>query len=559
MNNSKTESAEMKTIRLANMGTTKCGKTTSLAVLTDVSDIINQLAQSDDGRTKTTVEYHIVPQTEEKGILIEKIDLFEQNIMGSADGNVEEYNLQLDKFGVLKSVFDLKPLNRGQNVREYIRQQVCKLEGGFVGINQLKKLMCSETIDRFVRKLTLRVPAHQNLVLFLKEKNIDLRVRDTRGLLDIVLSKDLKSQTSKSLLELGLDNLDGVIFFCSGEYPNVIAELYEEILKSVFESIPIFLFHNKTDFMYENFTTNGQPVTSENVESMIKQIQEKTHPIFKEKTILGKSRPTFKLMEQLQIGSFENGVFSFKNTYFANETVQFLLPTCVSLDEVLTDGSTSDEFAFYQATTLISYKKTIDMILQLHDGMDKIFSANIAQNIIKHINMQLKDTLENDFSKYNNACNGYHSTRFVRPQLTYLTIDQINNDISNNEYQPLGSRGGITTQDGGKLRYATTAVVAVTARKWITHLISNIVLEEPLKDINGDFVFDNTKTTPDIQQILLRKALLDKLYKQYTDIAATIQYYLIINRDTVVEGIKNTCKENNTLYDVITEIVSLFR
>lgn len=82
--------------------------------------------------------------------------------------------------------------------------------------------MCSESIDRFVKKITLRVPAEKSLALFLEKKNIDLRVRDTRGFLDLVLKEDLKAQTYKSLSELGLDGLDGVIFFCSDSYPIAI-------------------------------------------------------------------------------------------------------------------------------------------------------------------------------------------------------------------------------------------------------------------------------------------------------------------------------------------------
>lgn len=554
MNYSKTKSTEMKTIRLANVGTTKCGKTTSIAVLTDVAETIIQLAQNDEGRTKTTVEYHIVPKIEQKGLLIEEIDLFEQNIMGSADGNVEKYNSQLDKFSVLSSVLGLSQLNEETNVREHIRQQICKLEDKFADVDQLKKLMCSESIDRFIRKLTLCVPAQRSLAPFLEKNKIDLRIRDTRGLLDIVLDRDLEEQTSKSLSELGLDDLDGVAFFCSDSYPNFVPKLYKDVLKSVFESIPIFLVHNKINFMYQNFPHTDSPEElSKNIKNMIKQIQEKKHPIYEDREILEKSKPTFQLMEELKIGSFENDVFSFTDAYFKNEMIQFLLPSCSSLNE-----PTSDKFMFYQETTIISYENIILMILQLHEGMDKIFSANIAQNIIQQINMRCKDILEKDFLKYENACNGSYSTSFVKPQLTYLTKEQLIKDISNDKVQLLGSRCGITTMNNGKLRYATTAVVAVTARKWITYLISDIVLEESLKDSNGDFIFDNTKTPIDIQQNLLRKALLNRLYKQYTDTEATIQNYLLIKRETVVDGIRETRSVNNTLYNVITEIIRFF-
>ena len=303
MNNSlNNSSTSAKTITLANMGTTKCGKTTSIAVLTNVPQLIINLASGDDGRTKTTVEYHIVQETECNGIFIEDVDLFEQNIMGSVDGNLEKYNVQIKKYKVLSDVLKLTTLDEGQNVKEYIKKQIESLKGEPANEKLLKKLMCSETIDTFVRKLILRVPAKLELALFLKDQHIDLRIRDTRGLLDVVLNDDIKAQTSKSLSELGLDNLDGIVFFCSDEYPNIVAELYKDTLKSVFEALPVFLVHNRTDFMFEMFSMNDQKPILDNVQSMVESVQCGNHQIFKPESTAAKSNSTFRLLEKLKIG-----------------------------------------------------------------------------------------------------------------------------------------------------------------------------------------------------------------------------------------------------------------
>lgn len=566
MNNSlNISSISAKTITLANIGTTKCGKTTSIAALTNVPEIIINLASGDDGRTKTTVEYHIVQNTEDNGIFIEDIDLFEQNIMGSVDGNLEKYNLQIKKYKVLTDVLKLTTLDERQNVKEHIKEQIESLKGEPASEQLLKKLMCSETIDTFVRKLILRVPANPTLTLFLKDQNIDLRIRDTRGLLDIVLNNDLKSQTSKSLSELGLDNLDGIVFFCSDTYPNIVTELYKDVLKSVFESLPVFLVHNRTDFMFEMFNLNGQKATVDNVRHMIENIQEEKHPVFSPEAVAVKSKSTFKLLDQLDIGEFykdksDKKKFRFNDSYFTNEKIQFLLPSCTSFSEDENNFLEELDFEFYTLTVNASFEKMLNMISALQEGMELIFEANIAKNIIITENNARIQELKNDFSRYDNPYVGYGATSFTKPQLQYLSCSDINNDITNPSLNGsrIGPRGGITTMNNGKLRYATTAVVAVTARRWITYLISKISLENPLVDSNENPIFDGTVTTLEIQQNLLRKALFNKLYKNYTDTEATIQYYLLVNRNYVVDAINNTCKQDNSIDAVVTDIVNNF-
>lgn len=562
LNNSRTS---VKTITLANMGTTKCGKTTSIAVLTNVPQLIIKLASGDDGRTKTTVEYHIVQETEYNGIFIEDVDLFEQNIMSSVDGNLEKYNAQIKKYKVLSDVLKLTTLVEGQNVKEHIKRQIENLKGEPANEKLLKKLMCSETIDTFVRKLILRVPANLALALFLKDQNIDLRIRDTRGLLDIMLNNDLKSQTSKSLSELGLDNLDGIVFFCSDTYPNIVTELYKDVLKSVFESLPVFLVHNRTDFMFEMFSFNGQKPTTDNVKSMMDDIQGEKHQFFKPEAVAAKSKSTFELLTQLNIGKFyedksDNKKFEFNDSYFTNERIQFLLPSCTSLSQTANNFLGKSDFEFYTLTVISSFEKMLNMISVLHEGMELIFKANIARNIVITENNTRIQELTDDFSHYDNSYVGYRATSFTKPQLQYLSCSDINNDIANSSLNGsrIGPRGGITTMNNGKLRYATTAVVAVTARRWITYLISRISLKNPLVDSNGKSIFDSTVTTLEIQQNLLRKALLNRLYKNYTDTEATIQYYLLVNRNYAVNAINNTCKQNNSIDDVVTDIVNNF-
>ena len=93
---------EIRRIVLAYFGGTKGGKTTGIAALTKIPDVIIDLASGDDGRTKTTVQYHIVPDeelseiSEEEELLIlrntffyiNKVSLFDENVI-KLDGRFE--------------------------------------------------------------------------------------------------------------------------------------------------------------------------------------------------------------------------------------------------------------------------------------------------------------------------------------------------------------------------------------------------------------------------------------------------------------------------------------
>lgn len=278
MNDVLTKDAYLKDITrrivLAYFGGTKGGKTTGIAALTKIPDVIIDLASGDDGRTKTTVQYHIVPSEQLSGILVEDVEIFEQNIIGSVAGDIQKYNEQLKKDPVLKKVLKLEPLDEGDDVRKYVSGHMKQYRGTTPSIETLKLLMCSENIDRYIRRITLAVPAHSDVADYIIMNKIDLFIRDTRGLLDIALDDNNgKKQSSRTLRELGLEGLDGIVFFCSESYPNIIQELYHDTFKSVFQSVPVFLVA-RDNMMFKIFNMNSQPTNYKNGESLIDNIQQ---------------------------------------------------------------------------------------------------------------------------------------------------------------------------------------------------------------------------------------------------------------------------------------------
>lgn len=551
-----------KTITLAYFGATKGGKTTGIATLTAIPDQIIELASGDDGRTRTTVQYHINSDNISEDIAIERIELSKQNIIDSDRGDVAGYNARVKKNKVFKDVLGLSELNEGEDVETYVLDKIEEFENKVVPLKELKQLMCTESIDKYIRRLTIKVPAQKDIAEYLRNNKIDLFIRDTRGLLDIALNDNkVEEQSSKSLRELGLENLDGIVFFCSDSYPNIIQDLYKDTFENVFKSVPVFLV-DRVDTMFEIFKMNGQPVNINNISSLITQIQDGTHPIHS--NIESKFYPTFKLMKYFDITEIDKQAheLSFKDTYFNQQKVEFILPNCPSLTDlsIFQNINTQtivakEDFLFYQMVSVVSCLRMIDMICNLQDNMQKLIQKSIATKYLWDICNSSMDILEKDFKGYD-CYRG--NTNYVRPQLDAVSRDRILQDIEDSNIELLGNRNGITTIDKstGRLRYPTTAVSAVTARIWISKLISDIDLKEDLKESESNkLLFPDLKGNVAAQSILLRKALYSILYKKFTDTDASIRYYLIVDRHKAVKGINTRRNKQNTAYSAFAEVV----
>ncbi|WP_238653912.1 hypothetical protein [Paenibacillus piscarius] len=556
-------------IVLAYFGGTKGGKTTGIAALTKIPDVIIDLASGDDGRTKTTVQYHIVSNEQLSDILVEDIEIFEQNIVGSITGDIQKYNEQLKKEPVLKKVLGLEPLAEGDDVRKYVSGHMKQFKGTTPSIEKLKLLMCSENIDRYIRRITLAVPAHSDVADYIIKNRIDLFIRDTRGLLDIALdSNNGKEQSPRTLRELGLEGLDGIVFFCAESYPNIIQELYHDTFKSVFQSVPVFLIA-RDNMMFKIFNMNSQPTNYENVESLIDNIQQGRNTFYtdiEEQYFLN----TFALMEKFDITSFDSVVrsYRFKDTFFNQQKVEFLLPSCASLKSLsvsklhssMSNGniSTQPDFIFYQTIAVVSCIKMLKMICHLQEGMSSILKSGLASDCLWNVCLEPvnMNSLEKDFSRYDNYHTSYDATSYVKPQFTTISKGRIEQDIDDETVELLGSRGGITTTNNGKLRYPTTAVTAVTSRQWISKLISSITIKGNLTNpITNEELFPDLQGNMKAQETLLQKALYYILYKRYTDVNATIQYYLLVDRNKVVDGILRRRNARNTSFTSFIEVI----
>lgn len=513
-----------KTIAL--IGPTKQGKTTFIAALAESPDILINCSKGDSNRTKVTISHHFDTDAD-SDITIESVEFREKFSFGGE--KPEERNL---KFNKLMESDDKKLLSQlgfaqvppGTDLKNYIDDVLKSYENTAVDEKLLKTLITTEGIDKYVKRITLKVKPNEELSKALKAHNTDLFIRDTRGLLDIMVTEDKNIQNIPSLSDLGLNELDGVIFFASNNIPNIVLSLYADTLKNVLKSVPVFLVAHDQG-MIKEYKRIYYDINKENIIEFITRIQNIVNPFYAYDDITTDFfHDTISLFENSDLQIMENGEFC--DTFFQLNKAEFLVPMVRELKAKGndTEGAVqSENFLFFSMVCTQSLCMMLDMIYELFENMQKLskFAANQLRKAYEAD--QKKGTLLNDIANYN-----YCSTTYMRPQLTYCTAETIVEQIADTHYEPLGPRGGITTMDHGELRYPATAVLAVTSRRYIYYLIYTTEVNDDIRDLFPD-INDN------ILNKLLHKTLMCFLYR-FTDSFASIQQYNIVSRWDVKGG-----------------------
>lgn len=533
-----------KKIVLALLGQTKAWKTTFAALLSTDFQRIIEISTQPNYRTKITTEYCFEPNAK---LNISEIIPFIENIMGSADGNTDKYNINIEKHKeILQDILHLEQVNERTDLREYIEYQLNLLCGSEISNEDLVKILTCEGISEFIKKIQVTLPPVKEIAEMLNKHNIQLVLRDTRGILDVV-KKDDNTISVPSLNDLGLDNLDGIIFFATESYPNIVADIYGHTLEAVMKALPIFLIGKDPYLYYIATNSNKSP------DDMINTIQQRKHDIYKtiDKTIFGN---TFKLFSEIGImDEVENGNHEYKEYYYNIRQTEYLLPVIDSLT-TLTDVSKlceKDDFKFLQNLTINVVIDIISKTIYIGDNRFLVLGdpVVIEQTKVALQNFDLVCEVYKDWELFDQKDRSH--TKYIRPVLQDKTRSDINNIILDSSNLFLGKYNGITTQSNGKWRYPATIVSAVSARILIMSFLQNFTLD----GTNGVEILNMQKMPISSQTLYIRKVLQDFLYRYYTDVYATISGYPIINRSTIVESMKKISKNLGKTLDVFPLVI----
>lgn len=529
---------------LAILAQTKFGKSTLLALLSKIFFRLLKIFSLASGRTKTLTEYYYDRDNENTDIWIMDIVLRTRECLGGTQNDVSSYNENLAKNPVLSTALGLEPLSEGGKPNEYLAQKMEELCFRPIADVDIKRLLCTEKLDDFVKKIVIRVPANDILKAYLDKRDITFSARDTKGLMDFAMDDKLE-KSNANLSEIGLDSVDGALFGCSDNYPNWVQDVYKDTLYNVFNSVPTFLLA-KDNSLYRSFG-KGREISEASVNEFITEYQNGDNPDYEEMDD-ELFRDTNQLFTELGIMQKDSGTYSFSETYFGKKETEFLLPLSTTLkkygthDVELEDLEEAADFRFLMMVATVSVIKMSETILNFKESVKKLKTDGYAREFMIRAAESTKDLLMDDLARYNNASHGSNAALYCKPQLNNVTYQMLQSNIDDPNVDIMGPNGGITTRNNGKLRYYTTAVVAVSARKWLDHIISNVVITEDIRDAGGEIMFPGLESNYEAQTKLVKNILRNCLYEDYTDTEATIQYHLCVKRDKASFGIEERRK-----------------
>jgi len=444
------------------MGPSKSGKTTFISALTNCPDKLIAISADNKTRTKITVEYHLSFDEPKDDLIIEDIDYSKNKIISTLKEGVKLKGRQNNqgkdslevKYEKMKEIlkfdqnlisdsnleFDKNAINSmivSGNIDSYIEEKFKSFCGhNNISLTGLQTLFSSEYMDSFIKRITLKVPAKENLLkeafenhnIKIGEKGIhdkDIYIRDTRGLLDVVKDEPANGQV-KNVEDLGLENLDAVLFFCSGGAYYDIFDIYKELLTTIFKAIPVFLFI-RDDGMYENYEKQKEIVNQNYNEKQFFLDVRKSNGQESRNDAIGvyctldeKYQETLEFFSEQDLAGYndEQDRYFLKNNPFSTDyEIEFIVPKVSSIRPFKNSmKSKSDDieqvvnkckinvvskkdFLFLQQISILSFVETIYLTFKYRRDEMEEERENLAENARKAVSKLFSEQY-NDNDKY---------------------------------------------------------------------------------------------------------------------------------------------------------------
>lgn len=553
-----------KKVTIGAVGQTKAGKTTTIAFLTNSTEQIREMSAGDDNRTKSTIDYHF-DVNYSGNLMIEEIVPNLSKFCGSDDGNVDKYNENVRNTPLLREVFKMTEIARTNysDARDYVRGVLDGFKGKVLSTSELKQIINREGIDDYIVRLIFKVGATQILKQYISDNNLDLVIRDTRGLLDIVIEEstsDIKIRNTKSLSTLGLEGLDAIVFFCSQSYPNITSTIYKDMLSKLMKSIPVFLVYRDELFKsaFKTFSKDNPADAYEIMKLFIKTIHDNKIDAYED--LDDEFYETMVFFSKFGITSDANGNWNFNEPYFKLRNIEYTIPNSKALKNqgFVSENDMNDvqkqDYDILRNCSIAIFASIIDDLNKLHirmnnllkDGKNKLFEA--LNKLIHDINVQTR--LMEDYKKYDLGRGCVTGPKCTRPVLDCMNTIKLNDDTLDNNVRLMGRYGGITSRvhGGGNLQYPLTAVLGATSSNWLFKLIDEIDTSDLLNSQDLD---------SSDRDVLVKKILRYVYLRRYVDQNATIDGYLLADRYKIQDKVNELRAGNHSNDAFLTAVTKL--
>lgn len=498
----------MKKIMIAMMGPSKSGKTTFIQAIFDMmvsARSVNYLGSAQ--RTAVVVDYIFAPEASE--MRIEKVYPKFSAITG---GGAKKFNelLQSEDGKILRRIgiepFDsLQEKSTATELREHIEkclQVYCEEHTG--DIETIFEVLTIQKLDSFVERIEVSVPANDRVRQYLIDNNLELTLRDTRGLLDIQSKKEDGKRTisDENLTSVGLDKLDAVLFFTPTEFlQNCVMDLHGEVLKNVLESVPVF----------------GIAKCSPKITPDVDDINESFAPLFDLLSGRISSEKNISI-DVLKESSKPDGIdYEFKNPVAAMDRMLHFIPKLKpKSSRDIADGKfdvESDEWTGFQnavtntieniSTTLMQYRKAVHSLVSQNEVTRLLYDEKNCWHDLAADMKQYEDGHNCKYFKVGSRTNDYSHEK-LNQSIKDPTV--YNDSPIEGKYIFLGPRQGLTSVRNRKWICPQTGIGAVAAYEYLwerccqSNNLDNI--SEEVKKSFQDLGLNENDLTYAIQRLL---------------------------------------------------------
>lgn len=511
-----------KKIILLLIGMTRAGKTSKISALSKVPKLISKVCISANATTPVTTDWEI--STMATGVKLMKIELNPKMVYkGIYSRVVEKYNESIDETPFLTDILGLQKINPDANIldpKAYVDDRLEEFVDNAT-FDTIERLMRNKSAGEYIRRMTIEVPASDAFADELKKYQLESVVlRDTRGIMD-VRPEELEKMPTKSMYDLGLDNVDAVLLMCSSStFPVQAGEWYKKLYSDCFKSVPVFL-EARHDSLWDMF-----------------QLYSEFSPMTEEEYLQKARRGEIKGFDKIQTTHFShgldllekydaviklyNGRSTFKYNVFPMEDCFYLTPLVSTLSNVSSNTQINDEifdndeYRFFQNASISNMRNMLGLIKEHLDILNVINNTHAIDKL-------MLDSIKVYLAKYYVP---------MYPHYSKISRQEVcRNIMTTTDF--LGPRHGITTQDHGRPKFLAAATAAATSYSLMGYLANSFSLPERFEDIDGKEIAPHIVK---YDKERLMRMYLNKKVRNSADIYAYFRDYTITDRNIVVDA-----------------------
>lgn len=505
---------------------TEGGKTT-LALALCHRDFRDQLSTLRSKRTGVTVDWTYDPnssQIELMDILLNTRTVF--GVSREDDVSCETFAqaLAADEAQYLKRIFGLEKQEglSPKELRQYVRERIKEYIGN-CNKHALCELISNRESNKYLRRIKVSLPPVEAFKEFLRDRDIALVLRDTRGFLDMH-TEEATEVPLRTMEDLGLDNIDAAILLGTSSPVPAAATWYKKAYKSAFESVPIFIMVRsdavQPEYEYYLESTGSVDATAESVTDFLQAVRSGQIRGIPQ----GLYESAYRLLEAFEVGGFVRGKFTYNYEVYNNADLRYVYPFCVDL----VGGNPQYDSAGYKLYEMIVFNNVKDMLCKTVEHMQ--FTEAITDQIM------------DDFAATLQRSDGVEMV----PNYTTHSRQEVCNNILRGDI--LGPMDGIVTAANGRIYYIGAATSGVSTRVWLRNMIQRYEYPRKLTRADGTELLHNM---PEKCQRNLIKIALFNCVEKSTDYQACFQNYYLMDRYLVRAAIEAVRAENDTTGDAL--------